>query len=177
MDWDTVLARFGSCTLPRNKLLWTWQPEGFQVPNHEVFTYVSPEGMQASGEHYSLLTRRALRLVAPWDITVSGSSVSLLPQLYTAVTGRQWAVGTDEVPFKQSVSARQPLLRALDALGIDGWLHPVQSSPWHIEACLVKAAARVRKVPPTDQLDAVVRMQPGHYAHELGSHSLQALRS
>lgn len=172
MDTGTVMQLHGECRVPMGKLLWTWQASDFSPSTMEFNLFTAPQpdfqfGQPRPGcKKITLQATQDLTLVAPFDIKAHFVAISLLPRLYSDVLGQPWPLVQDRVvEFKDTPELREPLLRALDALGIDGWLHPIQSDPCAVEVCVgCNVATKVQSVRSRRQIDERLYASPGHAA-------------
>lgn len=140
--------------IPEGKLLWSWQASG-TPPAHDLFAGVDPRfEWNPFEDQQGLCTFKAtsaLTLVAPYDMSHAMACVSYIPELHAELVG-EWRSArlTD---FKCDWRLRRPLLQALEGMGIDGWLHPIENDVFTMEVCLTSAASKV--------VDARVVASPG----------------
>lgn len=176
MESEVILNKYGRCVVPTNKLLWTFQAGKWKPSTRDVFVFIDPSRDWA-GEPFTLKTKSELMLVAPFDV-IPGSfqPVSCLPELHQDVTGQPLRFESKMVSFKADYNARRPLLDALDKLGIDGWIHPVEGSLYHMELCITKAATKVSVARKTSTLDSKLTILPGSRAAWLLSATPRDLR-
>lgn len=90
------------------------------------------------------------------------TALSLLPELCADVApGFRWPSGINDVNFKADPALRAPLLSALGIFGLDGWIHPIESSLHEMEVCVIDPAESLRIVEHDLVMDGKVAARLG----------------
>ena len=152
-------------------MIWSWQRKDWNPSNGlNVFALIDPKGIWVGEQLYSLKTKRDLVLVAPFDVNVysNGQCVSYIDSLFEETTGLRWS-SKDIVDFKKDYKSREPFLNKLYAdYRIDGWIHPIERSPFQMEVCIFDSRLLIN-TKPSNKLDSRVSILPGSCAIKLTS--------
>ena len=168
---DDIILKYGLCSVPRGKLLWSFQHNKWSPDDQEVFTFADPHHEWDNDVKFTLQTTRDLKFLAPFDISQTFGSVSYLPALYDEIMD----VGLHEtnkgtLSFKENCTIRRPFLERLGRLHIDGWIHPVERrSIYYIELCILNSVTCVNIVPTTSVIDYHVLINPGYASIRLNN--------
>jgi hypothetical protein len=169
---NDIFSKYGACVLPKNKLLWSFQRRKWQPNQDEVFALIDQNQTWDNARKFTLQTKCELNLVAPFDISLSLTGVTHLHKIYDEIMDMplldKWK---KTLSFKEEASVRRPFLHELEKLGVDGWIHPVESDIYRIEVCIVRSD-NLEIVPNVKKLDQKMQIVPGSISHNLTCHHI-----
>lgn len=143
-----ILEKYGYRELHPGTLLWT-NKDGPQwdLPDHEVFFYPTPEGSLGGRYKHQVVLLKALTVITPYEEAAYPKG-----RLFIRLNDLCEDLGVDSIPcnkndvdFKKDQKLRYPLFTALMHLGIDGYYHQVEKVCFDMEVCLFKASTSVVK--------------------------------
>ena len=120
---------------------------------------------------YYFTAKRDLVLVAPFDLNIHlyGRCISYINDLYEEITGLQLPPSMSIVDFKRDYNARSILLNRLcNEYHVDGWIHPIESSPFQMEVCIINSNMLIQ-TKQCNKIDMKLFITPGSCAMKLTS--------